>query len=64
MRFFVPTLKKSIEEEQKFQNVTLLCPRCNVPMKKIMKNGVTIDYCTKCKGMWLDDKEIDKLVNF
>ena len=31
-------------------------------MKKINKHGVIIDVCPKCKGMWLDDKEIDKLL--
>jgi ribosomal protein L37AE/L43A len=46
-----------------YQNVPLLCPRCHITMKKIKRNGVTIDFCTKCRGLWLDDKEIDKLVN-
>ena len=31
-------------------------------MKKIKKSDVVIDICQKCNGMWLDDKEIDKLV--
>jgi hypothetical protein len=64
MGFFTTSVKKNAKEERDFQNLTLLCPRCNIPMKKIMKNGVTIDFCTKCKGMWLDAKEVDKLVSF
>jgi len=39
----------------------LKCPRCGVHMKKLKKGGVVIDVCLKCNGMWLDDKEIDKL---
>ena len=31
-------------------------------MKKLEKNNVVIDVCRKCKGMWLDDNEIEKLV--
>ena len=31
-------------------------------MKKIKKRDVVIDVCKKCNGMWLDDKEIDKLI--
>jgi len=46
-----------------YQNMPLICPRCHITMKKIHKNNVTIDFCTKCRGMWLDDKEIDKLMN-
>ena len=41
----------------------LKCPRCNVFMKKIKKKDVVIDVCEKCKGMWLDDNEIEKLMN-
>ena len=50
-------------QEQEFQNISLMCPRCKILMKKIHKNGVTIDYCTQCKGMWLDRSEFDKLLN-
>lgn len=32
-------------------------------MKKIKKKDVVIDVCEKCKGMWLDDNEIEKLMN-
>ena len=50
-------------QEQEFQNILLICPRCKILMKKIHKNGVNIDYCTQCKGMWLDRSEFDKLLN-
>ena len=49
-------------KRKKFGEVDLKCPRCNVVMKKLKKKHVIIDVCQKCKGMWLDDKEIDKLV--
>lgn len=31
-------------------------------MQKIEKRDVIIDVCKKCKGMWLDDQEIEKLI--
>ncbi len=45
-----------------YQNVQLICPRCHIYMKKVHKKGITIDFCPKCRGMWLDNKEIDKLI--
>jgi Zn-finger nucleic acid-binding protein len=28
------------------------------------RQGVEIDYCPKCRGVWLDRGELDKLVEF
>jgi len=39
----------------------LLCPRCNIEMKKLIKNDVVLDICSKCKGMWVDNGELYKL---
>jgi Zn-finger nucleic acid-binding protein len=41
----------------------LMCPRCKINMRKIKKKNVIIDVCKKCKGLWLDDQEIEKLVS-
>ncbi len=49
-------------KKKKTGEVDLKCPRCNLVMDKIKKQDVVIDVCPSCKGMWLDDKEIDKLV--
>ena len=37
------------------------CPVCNVEMKVVTHKGVEVDYCEKCKGVWFDLMEIDKL---
>jgi len=50
------------KKQETYNETTLDCPRCKKPMKKINKGNVVIDICPKCKGMWLDDNEIDKLV--
>jgi len=51
-----------LTKNQAYQNVPLICPRCHIYMKKIHKNGITIDFCTKCRGIWLDDKEVENLI--
>lgn len=41
------------------------CARCGkaFPLKPEVYEGVEIDRCPKCKGIWLDDKEIAKIVS-
>lgn len=39
------------------------CPVCNdVPLVMTERQGIEIDYCQKCRGVWLDRGELDKLV--
>ena len=39
-----------------------LCPNDNSQMQKITREGVDIDICPTCKGVWLDRGELDKLL--
>ncbi|RJQ15639.1 hypothetical protein C4573_05775 [Candidatus Woesearchaeota archaeon] len=41
---------------------TIDCPKCKTKMKKLKKNGVVLDICSKCRGMWVDAHEIQKLL--
>ncbi|RAP78016.1 zf-TFIIB domain-containing protein [Paenibacillus montanisoli] len=39
------------------------CPVCtDVRMREVERDGVLIDICPDCKGVWLDRGELDKLV--
>lgn len=38
------------------------CPHCNVALTIADRQGVEIDYCPQCRGVWLDRGELDKLV--
>lgn len=38
------------------------CPACQADMKEYDLDGVMIDECTRCKGVWLDAGEADDLV--
>ncbi len=40
----------------------LLCPACRVDLVMSERNGVEIDYCPRCRGVWLDRGELDKIL--
>jgi len=41
----------------------LVCPVCQASMRETNKNGVLIDVCTQCRGVWLDRGELEKLAS-
>ena len=39
------------------------CPVCqDVDLTMSERQGVEIDYCPRCRGVWLDRGELDKIV--
>ncbi len=38
------------------------CPVDNETLIMADRNGVEIDYCPKCRGVWLDRGELDKII--
>src|SRR5687767_10906735 len=38
------------------------CPNCNETLVMADRQGVEIDYCPKCRGVWLDRGELDKII--
>lgn len=38
------------------------CPVCRVELKMANRQGVEIDYCPQCRGVWLDRDELDKII--
>ncbi len=38
------------------------CPVDNETLVMTDRNGVEIDYCPKCRGVWLDRGELDKIL--
>ena len=40
------------------------CPVCGEPdLLMSERQGIEIDYCPKCRGVWLDRGELDKLID-
>jgi Zn-finger nucleic acid-binding protein len=48
----------------KFKGITMKCPTCtDTPLVMAERQGVEIDYCPACRGIWLDRGELDKLLD-
>jgi Zn-finger nucleic acid-binding protein len=41
----------------------LNCPKCNGTMRAYERNGVVIDQCADCRGIFLDRGELERLVD-
>lgn len=39
------------------------CPSCkDTVLQMSERNGIEIDYCPNCRGVWLDRGELDKII--
>lgn len=56
--------KESGKEPEKNMNAkgSMMCPVCNVSLTMSERQGVEIDYCPECRGVWLDRGELDKII--
>lgn len=39
----------------------LTCPVCAGELRESARHGILIDTCTRCRGVWLDRGELEKL---
>lgn len=40
------------------------CPSCpDTSLSMASREGIEIDYCPKCRGVWLDRGELDKIID-
>jgi Zn-finger nucleic acid-binding protein len=48
----------------KSKGMIMKCPTCtDTPLVMAERQGVEIDYCPACRGIWLDRGELDKLLD-
>ncbi|MDX2161766.1 MAG: zf-TFIIB domain-containing protein [bacterium] len=40
----------------------MICPVDQTPLVMTERQGIEIDYCPKCRGVWLDRGELDKII--
>jgi Zn-finger nucleic acid-binding protein len=40
----------------------MLCPVCKIGLQMSDRQGIEIDYCPQCRGIWLDRGELDKII--
>jgi uncharacterized protein len=41
---------------------TMHCPTDGAVLVMSERNGIEIDYCPQCRGVWLDRGELDKII--
>jgi len=41
----------------------LTCPKCHGSMRTYERNGVHVDQCSDCRGIFLDRGELDRLID-
>ncbi|MEU5871641.1 zf-TFIIB domain-containing protein [Glycomyces sp. NPDC047369] len=41
----------------------MLCPKCQNPMHQYERNGVVVEQCSECKGIFLDRGELEHLMS-
>jgi Zn-finger nucleic acid-binding protein len=45
------------------RHMELTCPKCHGAMRTYERNGVHVDQCSDCRGIFLDRGELDRLVD-
>ena len=54
--------KMSAEEQEKAKAASALrCPKCDSTLEGVVADGVEIDVCNTCGGVWLDAGELEQL---
>lgn len=43
--------------------IEMTCPKCASTMVSFERNGVTIEQCTGCRGVFLDRGELEQLID-
>lgn len=39
------------------------CPKCGMDLSTIEMHGVKVDHCPSCGGVWLDNGEVEQMLN-
>jgi uncharacterized protein len=57
-------LKEPGKEPARKMNMkgSMMCPVCEVQLSMAARQGVEIDFCPQCRGVWLDRGELDKII--
>ena len=54
---------KAAEKQKLKEQHWMRCPKCGMEMVELEFEGVKIDKCSECLGIYLDDGELDQLLN-
>jgi hypothetical protein len=51
-----------MSDAQRQSATGMLCPVCGVGLVMTERQSIEIDCCPKCRGVWLDRGELDKII--
>jgi Zn-finger nucleic acid-binding protein len=54
---------KAAEKKKLKETHWMHCPKCGMEMVELEFEGVKIDKCSECLGIYLDDGELDTLIS-
>jgi Zn-finger nucleic acid-binding protein len=54
--------RKTDKKDRESQGL-MNCPRCSSELKAVPRDGIEIDVCPACRGVWLDAGELERLSN-
>jgi len=40
----------------------MICPKCSTILSLSVMEGIEIDHCPNCRGVWLDRGELEKII--
>jgi Zn-finger nucleic acid-binding protein len=55
-------MKERLASEEA-RSLALKCPKCDGVLFETSYDGVSVDVCDKCSGVWLDAGELTLIVN-
>lgn len=53
--------RRAAQEKEQAQAAAIHCPKCEGTLAEMVHEGVVIDRCDKCNGVWLDAGELEQL---
>jgi hypothetical protein len=57
-----PGIIRNLEPTSPRSDFSMKCPIDGEALVMTDRSGVEIDYCPKCRGVWLDRGELDKII--
>jgi uncharacterized protein len=52
-----------VSSQERSAGTSMTCPKCGGEMRTHQRNGVTIEQCRKCHGIFLDRGEFEQLLS-
>lgn len=58
----IPEERVDMETGTLRNTLAMTCPVCHTALQMTSRQGIEIDYCPQCRGVWLDRGELDKII--